>query len=730
MADSPLTPAGSEPSARNAPAAQGAAFVLCIENNETRGQALLLVESIREFGGRFARSPIFAVAPRQGLGVDAATRTRLEALDATYLEAPLNTVCPEYPSANRVYAAAWAARNCQAETLCVLDSDTLFLGEPDALGEEWDLAVRPVDVKGATSEGEGDPFESYWAALCELAGMSIAALPFVETVLDRRRVRASYNGGYILVRRSSGILERTADLFTRSVLADLRPYKGVSGHRVFASTGYVLPRASEYWGSNQAALAIAAWSIPQRVRLLDRRFNVPLHELSDAQRWSDDWADLRPLHVHYHWLLRSGHRDLAFATMAKLGVSADRLDWIRARASLIEKWPVPAPPRPPARSAGRSRQLVISGMHRSGTSLVASTFRAAGLEIGWDLMGPAPGNWRGHFEDSDFYDLHEAMLAAAGVTSLAADDAFTAPAGGDFAARARELIAARSGFELWGWKDPRTVLLLDFWDALLPEASYLFLYRHPIEVALSLRRRATDPEIYRDPWIGIRSWEVHNRRLLAFLGRHPGRCFLAQVPAITADLPGFVHRVSRKFDLPLRARVAASPFAPEELMRDLATAGLFPAWEGLMPGALALYAELEARADLPSSAVAAGQTSTVDTDPDGRRVDESRQALESLFTDLLQARLEQESEEATGEREPGMRRWTVVEPARLERLAAELAESRRQQTELERGFAEISARRDELAATLAAIERSRGFGLVAAGWRLVDRLRNRRKPAG
>jgi hypothetical protein len=77
-----------------------------------------------------------------------------------------------------------------------------------------------------------------------------------------------------------------------------------------------------------------------------------------------------------------------------------------------------------------------------------------------------------------------------------------------------------------------------------------------------------------------------------------------------------------------------------------------------------------------------------------------------------------------------MRRWTVVEPARLERLAAELAESRRQQTELERGFAEISARRDELAATLAAIERSRGFGLVAAGWRIVDRLRNRRKPAG
>ena len=39
-------------------------------------------------------------------------------------------------------------------------------------------------------------------------------------------------------------------------------------------------------------------------------------------------------------------------------------------------------------------------------------------------MGPAPGNWRGHFEDSDFYQLQEEMLAAGGVTALTADDDF------------------------------------------------------------------------------------------------------------------------------------------------------------------------------------------------------------------------------------------------------------------------------------------------------------------
>src|SRR5690349_1271713 len=87
------------PSVATAPAAE-AAFVLCIEDNETRPQALLLIESLRLFGGRFARSPVFAVAPRAGLGIDSATRRRLEALGATYHEAPLNSVCPEYGSAN------------------------------------------------------------------------------------------------------------------------------------------------------------------------------------------------------------------------------------------------------------------------------------------------------------------------------------------------------------------------------------------------------------------------------------------------------------------------------------------------------------------------------------------------------------------------------------------------------------------------------------------------------
>ena len=322
------------PSAFPTSSSETVAFVLCIERNAIRPQALLLIESIRTFAGAHRNAEILAVAPRPGLGVDAETRSRLRALDATYVEEPLNLSCPDYGSANRVYAAAWVARRATATTLIVLDSDTLVLDEPELLGPQTDVAARPVDVKGCTTTGPGDPFEPYWESLCALAGEPLGVLPFLETTIDRRRIRAAYNGGYSVVRRNTGILESTADLFTRSVEAGVRPLKGHHGASKFASTGFVSAAATEYWGSNQAALAVAAWKITRRVRHLDARYNVPVHVLAGEAGWSEEWRGIRPVHVHYHWMLYPEHRSRALEALTRLGVPPDRLAWIAARTPL------------------------------------------------------------------------------------------------------------------------------------------------------------------------------------------------------------------------------------------------------------------------------------------------------------------------------------------------------------------------------------------------------------
>lgn len=306
------------------------AFVLCIEGNLVKSQAILLIESIRAFTGAYKSSDILAISPR-GLGVDRATRTALRLLDVHYIESLINTVCPEYGSANRIYAGAWAARHTTASTLVVLDSDTLFLKEPVLLGSEWDVAARPVDVKGSTSSGLDDPLDGYWQSLCRIADKEIDILPWIETTIDRQRVRASYNGGYLIVRRDTGILEKAAEIFTRSVALGLRPLKN-HGLNIVASTGSVGKVASEYWGSNQAALSVAIWSTTKRVLMLTPNYNIPLHLLTTETGIRSDESS--PVHVHYHWGFDAGHADPSLRILSNMGVPADKIEWIRCRMPL------------------------------------------------------------------------------------------------------------------------------------------------------------------------------------------------------------------------------------------------------------------------------------------------------------------------------------------------------------------------------------------------------------
>jgi hypothetical protein len=307
-------------------------FVLCIENNAIREQAMLLCESIRHFGGRYRSAPILAVSPRPGLGIDVWSRRRLGRMDVEYVEEPLNLVCPEYGSANRVFAAAWAEKHARSEWIVVLDSDTVFLNELE-LPAGADVAVRPVDVKGCATEGPSDPFEEYWIRLAGIQALSLDILPFVRTTVCDHRIRASYNGGLIVARASRGILGAWADLSSRSVAAGLKPWNG-HNLNVHASTGLVGETASEYWGSNQAAAALAIWSITKQVVHYPETYNVPLHLLIDRMEASAPPRTSHPVHVHYHWLFTDPHHESALAAMRLLGAGQEHLDWLSERLPL------------------------------------------------------------------------------------------------------------------------------------------------------------------------------------------------------------------------------------------------------------------------------------------------------------------------------------------------------------------------------------------------------------
>lgn len=279
------------------------AFVACIERGVLESQALLLFESIRRYTGRFRHCPIYAVSPRADHGISVSARSKLDELGVVHIDKILNVDCPEYGSANRVAAAAYVEQQHPHDTLVILDSDTLFLREPNEilLQPDVDVAVRPVAVKGMCTSGPTDPFDAYWRDLCRCCGVDYNQLPWTESFADRCRIKASYNAGLVIVRGKLGIMQRWSKFFFTSVREQLRPY---AHDRHFRSgAGWVEPAASRLWGSNQAALSLAIWSTTRNVKELEPTYNYQLTHHEQIARRLRKRVFPNLVHLHYHWML-------------------------------------------------------------------------------------------------------------------------------------------------------------------------------------------------------------------------------------------------------------------------------------------------------------------------------------------------------------------------------------------------------------------------------------------
>ncbi|WP_448570456.1 glycosyltransferase [Trichothermofontia sp.] len=202
-----------------------------------------------------------------------------------------------------------------------------------------------------------------------------------------------------------------------------------------------------------------------------------------------------------------------------------------------------------------NRPLVITGMHRSGTSLTAALLQAAQVDLGTDLVGPDVGNPKGHFENRAFVAFHQAVLRSQGLDILGYTEASEIQLNSDDWARAKALISQQPQDHLWGWKDPRTTLFLDVWSTLLPEARFIFVYRSPWEVVDSLYRRGTDAIIQNDPAIAVKMWLLYNRCLLQFRRRFPEKSLLISIYTITRDPSQFLSLINAHFKLQLPVSV-------------------------------------------------------------------------------------------------------------------------------------------------------------------------------
>ncbi len=194
--------------------------------------------------------------------------------------------------------------------------------------------------------------------------------------------------------------------------------------------------------------------------------------------------------------------------------------------------------------------LTIAGMHRSGTSLTASILQSTGIDIGDRLMEASPGNAKGHFEDWDFVEFHENVLKSQGIAHEGWTETVSVRVQEQYLEKARNLISEREHKAIWGWKDPRTTLFLDFWTELLPEARFILVYRTPWEVVDSLFRRG-DTIFQHNPNFAIKIWNAYNRAVIDFYDRYEARSIILRVEDIISNRLEAIEAINHKFGLHL-----------------------------------------------------------------------------------------------------------------------------------------------------------------------------------
>lgn len=198
-------------------AARPVVFASYAGDGEQLNDALVLVESIRTFGGRFADAPVWIYAPSKVLKTRESLAKAFVSLAAEVrpIDAPRESL--EFPFAGKVFAAARAEAAAKGaySILVWMDEDTVVLGEPRelVLVRDKSLGYRPVMHRNIGSLYSERP-DAFWRRVYEKLSVPESAVFPMKTVADGMTLRPYFNAGLLAVRPERGLLKSWAEAFS------------------------------------------------------------------------------------------------------------------------------------------------------------------------------------------------------------------------------------------------------------------------------------------------------------------------------------------------------------------------------------------------------------------------------------------------------------------------------------------------------------------------------------
>ena len=190
--------------------------------------------------------------------------------------------------------------------------------------------------------------------------------------------------------------------------------------------------------------------------------------------------------------------------------------------------------------------ICISGMHRSGTSMITKLLIECGLYTGpkHKLIPPQPDNPMGFWENIDFVSLNDAILFRLGggwdyfpfhiKPGWEKDNLFD-----KLKIKAHELAELFKNFNICGWKDPRSSLTISFWKDVFPDLRVVLCLRNPLDVSLSLQKRNNSSIPF-----GLNLWEKYNRQLISSID--PDKLVITHYDSYFIDAKQEIQRMADK----------------------------------------------------------------------------------------------------------------------------------------------------------------------------------------
>ena len=242
------------------------------------------------------------------------------------------------------------------------------------------------------------------------------------------------------------------------------------------------------------------------------------------------------------------------------------------------------------------KTVITCGHPYSGFENVFAHMQAAGLQ-------PAQPSRR---EGMDVDALHTKILRSYDVAPEAPAPECSLELGKVWQELATDLFVGNMDSPQWGWADPRSAWLLDFWKDMDKQVRFVLVYSSP-EYALA-QMIHSGKYTAQDALLRLQGYHAYNAYLLHFYTRHPDRCVLLEQQTVPQQAAALFQHLQTQWGVVLHPPTLDN--TPENAPPAHNVVAQFVAQQLLQnaPQLHAIYAELQSVATLSAHTSEQNQT--------------------------------------------------------------------------------------------------------------------------